>query len=55
MSCSFFWLKDDFRMSGNQALTALLNDKNLKKRQYIYMKKMHTIYARLRGGGLLNL
>ena len=44
MSCSFFWLKDDFRISGNQALTALLNDKNLKKRAiYIYEKDAYEL------------
>ena len=31
MSCSYVWLKDDFRLSNNQAIKALINDENKKK------------------------
>jgi deoxyribodipyrimidine photo-lyase len=37
MSCSFVWLKDDFRISNNQALKALIEDDNREKLAiYIY-------------------
>ena len=37
MSCSFLWLKDDFRTSNNQAIKALIEDENKKKCAiYIY-------------------
>ena len=37
MSCSFLWLKDDFRLSKNQALQALIDDENKRKCAiYIY-------------------
>ena len=37
MSCSFVWLKDDFRISNNQALKALIEDDNKEKLAiYIY-------------------
>ena len=39
MSCSYVWLKDDFRLSNNQAIKALINDENKKKvALYIYEK-----------------
>jgi deoxyribodipyrimidine photo-lyase len=42
MSCSFVWLKDDFRTSNNQAITALIEDENKEKRAiYIYEKEKH--------------
>jgi deoxyribodipyrimidine photo-lyase len=44
MSCSLFWLKDDFRISNNQALKALFNDKNrIKKTIYIYDKDAYDL------------
>ena len=37
MSCSYLWLKDDFRISNNQALQALIDDENKRKCAiYIY-------------------
>ena len=37
MSCSYLWLKDDFRISNNQALQALIDDENKRKYAiYIY-------------------
>ncbi|MEY2887825.1 MAG: hypothetical protein RL027_161, partial [Pseudomonadota bacterium] len=37
MSCSLIWLKDDFRISNNQAITALIEDDNTEKiALYIY-------------------
>ena len=37
MSCSYLWLKDDFRISNNQALQALIDDENKGKCAiYIY-------------------
>jgi len=37
MSCSYLWLKDDFRISNNQALQALIDDENQRKCAiYIY-------------------
>ena len=37
MSCSYLWLKDDFRISNNQALQALIDDENRRKCAiYIY-------------------
>ena len=37
MSCSYLWLKDDFRISNNQALQALFDDENKRKCAiYIY-------------------
>ena len=42
MSCSYVWLKDDFRISNNQAITALIEDDNKEKRAiYIYEKETH--------------
>ena len=39
MSCSYVWLKDDFRLSNNQAIKALINDENKEKvALYIYEK-----------------
>ena len=32
MSCSLLWLKDDFRVSNNQAITALIEDENKVKK-----------------------
>jgi deoxyribodipyrimidine photolyase len=40
MTCSLVWLKDDFRISNNQAISALIEDKSTKKRAiYIYDKE----------------
>ena len=37
MSCSYLWLKDDFRISNNQAFQALIDDENKRKCAiYIY-------------------
>ena len=37
MPCSLVWLKDDLRVSNNQALSALIEDQNNKKNAiYIY-------------------
>jgi len=42
MSCSFVWLKDDFRMSNNQALKALIEDDNKEKIAiYIYEEETY--------------
>jgi deoxyribodipyrimidine photo-lyase len=42
MSCSFVWLKDDFRMSNNQALKALIEDDNKEKLAiYIYEEETY--------------
>jgi deoxyribodipyrimidine photo-lyase len=42
MSCSFVWLKDDFRISNNQALKALIEDDNIKKLAiYIYEEETY--------------
>ena len=42
MSCSFIWLRDDFRTSNNQAITALISDDNKEKRAiYIYEKETY--------------
>jgi len=44
MSCSFVWLKDDFRLSNNQAISALIQDQNSKKRViYIYDKDEYVL------------
>ncbi len=37
MSCSVVWLKDDFRISNNQALNALIEDDNKGKTCDIYI------------------
>ena len=40
MKCSLVWLRDDFRISNNQAISALIEDKNTKKKAiYIFDKK----------------
>ena len=37
MTYSLVWLKDDFRISNNQAISALIDDKSTKKKAiYIY-------------------
>ena len=42
MSCSFVWLKDDFRISNNQALKALIEDDNKEKLAiYIYEEETY--------------
>ena len=42
MSCSFVWLKDDFRISNNQALKALIEDDNVEKLAiYIYEEETY--------------
>ena len=42
MSCSFIWLRDDFRTSNNQAIKALISDDNKEKRAiYIYEKETY--------------
>ena len=42
MSCSFVWLKDDFRISNNQALKALIEDNNKEKIAiYIYEEETY--------------
>ena len=42
MSCSFVWLKDDFRISNNQALKALIDDDNKEKHAiYIYEEETY--------------
>ncbi|CAN1598296.1 PhrB Deoxyribodipyrimidine photolyase [Candidatus Pelagibacterales bacterium] len=42
MSCSFVWLKDDFRISNNQALKALIEDNNKEKLAiYIYEEETY--------------
>ena len=42
MSCSIVWLKDDFRISNNQAITALIEDENREKRViYPYEKETY--------------
>jgi deoxyribodipyrimidine photo-lyase len=42
MSCSFVWLKDDFRISNNQALKALIEDDNEEKLAiYIYEEETY--------------
>jgi deoxyribodipyrimidine photo-lyase len=42
MACSFVWLKDDFRMSNNQALKALIEDDNKEKLAiYIYEEETY--------------
>jgi len=39
MSCSLLWLKDDFRVSNNQAITALIEDENKEKRAIYHYEK----------------
>jgi deoxyribodipyrimidine photo-lyase len=42
MSCSFVWIKDDFRISNNQALKALIEDDNKEKLAiYIYEEETY--------------
>ena len=55
MTYSLVWLKDDFRISNNQAISALIDDKSTKKKLYIFMTKMNTFFVKHRNGGLLNL
>ena len=44
MSCSFVWLKDDFRISNNQAITALIEDDNKEKiALYIYEEEAYRL------------
>lgn len=44
MSCSFVWLKDDFRISNNQALKALIEDDNKEKLAiYIYEEETYNL------------
>ncbi len=44
MSCSLLWLKDDFRVSNNQAITALIEDENkVKKAIYIFEKETYLL------------
>ena len=44
MSCSFVWLKDDFRISNNQALRALIEDDNKEKHAiYIYEEETYVL------------
>ena len=44
MSCSFVWLKDDFRISNNQALKALIDDDN-KEKHAIYIYEEETYHS----------
>ena len=42
MSISYFWLKDDFRIKNNQAISALINDNsNEKKAIYVFEEKKY--------------
>ena len=44
MSLSVFWLKDDFRISNNQAIKALIEDKSSEKKTiYIYEKQQYQL------------
>ena len=44
MSCSFVWLKDDFRISNNRAITALIEDDNKEKiALYIYEEEAYRL------------
>ena len=44
MSCSLLWLKDDFRVSNNQAITALIEDENkVKKAIYVFEKETYLL------------
>ena len=44
MTYSLVWLKDDFRISNNQAISALIDDKNTKKKVvYIYDKEEYLL------------
>ena len=44
MSLSVFWLKDDFRISNNQAIKALIEDKSSEKKTiYIYEKHKYQL------------
>jgi deoxyribodipyrimidine photo-lyase len=42
MSCSFIWLRDDFRTSNNQAITTLISDDNKEKKAiFIYEEEAY--------------
>jgi len=43
MSCSYIWLKDDLRLSNNQAIQALIDDEN-KEKKAIYIYEKDTYY-----------
>lgn len=44
MSCSYIWLKDDFRIGNNQAIQALINDENKKKiALFVYEKDIYQL------------